>query len=386
MVQHAQKLESLGILAGGIAHDFNNLLTSILGYADLALQSVKPDDPVAEMLNAIKQSSQNAAGLTKQMLAYAGKGTFTIQSLQLDALVREMVPLLKTVMSKKTSIELNLEPATIEGDATQIRQVIMNLLTNASDALEGEQGVVRVRTGVRYIDAAELRSRSSAAELPSASYAYLEVQDTGFGMTDETRARIFDPFFTTKFTGRGLGLAAVLGIIHGHHGTITVESTVGLGSVFTVFFPFTGATTTRDADSADEGSVPRGRGTLLVVDDDAEIRAYARQVLERAGFAVRMAEDGHQALEMIAQHRQEIAAVLLDLTMPRMDGLEVMQRLRSLDASLPVLVMSGYSDADVAMRIPETSTCGFIEKPFLPRDLVTRVTQLLAHKPGSGAA
>ena len=376
-IQHAQKLESLGVLAGGIAHDFNNLLTSILGYASLALMQLPEESPTYPMLREIERGGWRAAELTQQMLAYSGRGKFVIQALRLDALVQEMTKLLRTVVSKKAALSLNLEPATIEGDATQIRQVVMNLITNASDALEGHDGVIRVRTGIRQADSTFLRTPYFAEELPAGAYAYVEVEDSGCGMTEATLARIFDPFFTTKFTGRGLGMAAVLGIVKGHRGTIKVDSTPGQGTVFQVLLPcFTGAPT--EGVVAGPGvSTWRRQGTVLVVDDEASIRTLSRRVLERVGFQVREAGDGREGLDLFGRHRQEIVAVLLDLTMPRMDGMETLVEMRRLDPNVPVVVMSGYSESETLMRFAGMGANGFIQKPFHPRDLVTRVCQLL---------
>jgi PAS domain S-box-containing protein len=374
---HAQKLESLGVLAGGIAHDFNNLLTSMLGNANLALIELPDDSLACPMLQDIEEAAQRAADLTHQMLAYSGKGAFVIQPLRLDILVQEMAKLLRTVVSKKATLELKLEPATIEGDATQIRQVVMNLITNASDALEGAVGTIRVRTGTRDTEAAELRSPFLPAELPSGTYAYVEVEDTGCGMNEETLGRIFDPFFTTKFTGRGLGLAAALGIVRGHRGMLRVASTPGLGTVFKVLMP---AATMKllPEDSIREAPLPRGHGTVLVVEDESAVRTFARRALESGGFYVRTAENGLAGLDAFRKHLQKIDAVLLDLTMPGMDGLEVLTELRRLAPNVPILVMSGYGERDVSGALAEAGATGFVAKPFLPRELLARVSHALS--------
>ncbi|MCI0682040.1 MAG: PAS domain S-box protein [Gemmataceae bacterium] len=382
-IQHAQKLESLGVLAGGIAHDFNNLLTSMLGYASLALMQLPAESPACPMLHAIENAAQRAADLTQQMLAYSGRGHFVIQLLRLDTLVQEMTKLLQTVVSKKAAVALELAPATVEGDATQIRQIVMNLITNASEALEGNVGAIRIATGVRQADTAYLRSPFCPDELPAGPYAYVEVEDNGCGMSDATLPRIFDPFFTTKFTGRGLGLAAVLGIVRGHRGVIKVNSTPGRGTLFEVLLPCAAAPAPGSAASAREALLPRGQGTVLVVEDEPSVRDLARRVLESGGFQVRVADDGRHGLEMFERHRAEIEAVLLDLTMPHMDGLEVLRQLRSLDGDVPVLVMSGYSEQELATRFAGSGASGFIQKPFHPRGLLARLGQLLRSKTGS---
>ena len=275
-IQHAQKLESLGVLAGGIAHDFNNLLTAILGYSSLALMQL-PDESVAcPMLREIEKAAQRAADLTQQILAYSGRGKFVIQVLRLDTLVQEMTKLLGTVVSKKAALNLNLAAASVEGDATQIRQVVMNLITNASDALEGQVGAIGVRTGTLQADSAYLRSSFFPDELATGTYAYVEVEDSGCGMNEETLARIFDPFFTTKFTGRGLGLAAVLGIVRGHRGTIKVDSTPGQGTRFQVLFPCCTGTSDQGAAPGSEGLPPRGQGLVLIVEDEPSLLTFTR--------------------------------------------------------------------------------------------------------------
>ena len=375
-ILHAQKLESLGILAGGIAHDFNNLLTSVMGYAGLVLMELPRESPARSMIADIKIASQRAADLTSQMLAYSGKGHFVIQPLRLDALVNEMLRLLKTVVSKKANIVLNLEPATIEGDATQIRQVIMNVITNASDSLEDQSGEIRIQTGVRDANAAYLQTPFVPDELPAGRYAFFEVRDDGCGMTEETISKIFDPFFSTKFTGRGLGLAAVLGIVRGHHGTIKVESTPGQGSNFQVLFPCSTVAVAQPAET-DVAALLHGHGTILIVEDDSTVRSFIRQLIERAGFNVLTAKDGAEGLEVFAKFSQEIVAVLLDLTMPQKDGLEVLRELRSQSVQIPVLVMSGYSENELWQLCEKNGANGFIQKPFNPHDLISRICELL---------
>ena len=378
-IRRTQKLESLGVLAGGIAHDFNNLLTVVLGNANLAMKEIPQKSPACRLLEEIEKGARRAADLTNQMLAYSGKGHFVIQPLRLDSLVEELIRLLKTIVSKKAHVVLDLEPTTIEGDATQVRQIVMNLITNASEALEGQPGELHVRTGIRNVEVADLRSPFVPEELPAGAYAFVEVEDSGCGMSEETLGKIFDPFFTTKFTGRGLGLAAVLGIVRGHRGTIKVSSTLGQGTVIEALFPCAAAAVAKVTDSGTKEQ-PRGQGTVLVVDDEPMIRSFARNVLETAGFSVRTAEDGTQGLEAFTRHSQEIVAVILDLSMPGRDGLEVLRELHSLVPNLPVLVMSGYSEQEVSIRCGGTGASGFILKPFTPNDLIARVCELLSSK------
>ncbi|MGE0430904.1 MAG: response regulator [Planctomycetota bacterium] len=383
-LQHAEKLKSLGVLAGGIAHDFNNLLTSVLGLSGLGLMQLPPDSPVRGVLGEIEQAAHRASDLTRQMLDYSGRGRFAIESLRLDQLVREMADLLKTAVSRKASLALEVAPARVEADATQVRQIVMNLITNASDALDGNVGTIRVRTGVRHADSDDLRSDCIPDQLPAGEYAFVEVQDNGCGMTPDTVAHMFDPFFTTRFTGRGLGLAAVLGIVRGHKGSVKVETAPGAGTTMTVMLPAartapaTPATPTAPATIADS---PLRAGeavdTVLVVDDEPGVLSVSSKLLEMVGLTVLTAPDGQAGLDLFVAHRDRISLVLLDLTMPRLDGLEVLRRLQALGANVPVLVMSGFNEREVSTRVAGTGASGFIKKPFLAPDLIARVTAML---------
>ena len=374
-ILQAQKLESLGVLAGGIAHDFNNLLTSMMGYASLAQMQLPPDSGIRPMLEEIEKAALRAAELTQQMLAYSGKGKFVIQVMDLESVVREMAKLLQTVISKKAALRLDLGAARIEGDATQLRQIVMNLITNASDSLGAAGGAVVVRTGTRHADAEMLRSPYFHEVLPEGTYAFVEVEDGGSGMDAETLARIFDPFFTTKFTGRGLGLAAVLGIVRGHRGTIHVSSTVGIGTQFQVLIP---AYSGRPSEARPSPTKPwRGRGTILLVEDESLIRLFTRRVLEGAGFEVMPAYDGQEGLELYERHRGQIVAVVLDWTTPRLEGTQVVRELRARRVDVPILVMSGYSEHEVATHLDCANASAFLQKPFQPSELIGCVRKIL---------
>ncbi|MBI5014508.1 MAG: response regulator [Deltaproteobacteria bacterium] len=370
-VQHAQKLESLGVLAGGIAHDFNNLLTGMMGNADLALRKLPPDSPARPHLQKIDAASQRAADLTNQMLAYSGKGRFAVEPVNLSSLVEEMVRLLDTVVSKKARLTLHLAPnlPTVSMDATQGRQIVMNLITNASDALGGASGAIRVTTGVTEVDRRYLSGVYVDDDLPEGTYVYLEVGDTGCGMDRETQARVFDPFFSTKATGRGLGLAAVLGIVRGHRGAVKVYSEVGQGTTFKVFFPLAEAHRSDPAAPAAAGegdaeALWRGSGTVLVVDDDATARSVAAAMLEERGFSVLTAADGQEGVDVFRTHGGEIEAVVLDMTMPRMNGEEVFREMRRLRPDVRVVLTSGYNEQDAINRFTEHGLAGFIQKPY----------------------
>jgi two-component system cell cycle sensor histidine kinase/response regulator CckA len=377
---HSQKLESLGVMAGGIAHDFNNLLTSMLGFANLAQQEVPSDSLAGPMLVEIVKAAEQAAGLTRQMLDYSGKGKFVVHPVRLDKLVEEMVGLLRTVISKKAAIHLELEPVTIDADATQIRQIVMNLITNASDALGGEPGQVHIRTRPFAATTQQLRSPFLPDPLPAGNYALLEICDTGIGIDPAVLPRIFDPFYSTKFTGRGLGLAAVLGIIRGHRGTIHVDSRLKAGTQVQVLLPQSSRSAAASAAESRATTIA-SQTSILLIEDEESVRRYVGHVLEGAGFHVQAVSDGVSGLAALARDSGQFAAVLLDLTMPKMDGWEVLAQLRTTSPDLPVLIISGYSEQEISERCLESGARGFICKPFRPRELLARIEELLGDSP-----
>ena len=379
-----QKLESLGVLAGGIAHDFNNLLAGILGNAGIAKSEVEDGDDPSESLANIETAARRAADLTRQMLAYSGRGAFVIQRIDLSALVAEMAHLLATAISKKAVLRLHtldrLPP--VEGDATQLRQVVMNLITNASDALGDGAGTITLTTGVTHATRADLASTYIDEALPEGEYVFLEVADTGCGMEDETQARIFDPFFTTKFTGRGLGLAATLGIVRGHRGAIAVESAPGHGTRMRLLLPVCATAPAEDTIAAVPAPEPgvvswRGQGRILVVDDEELVRSLAARVLEASGFEVVGATDGLEALEVFERAPDSIRLVLLDWMMPRLSGAETLDALRERRSDLPVILSSGYAEQTVSGRLDDRLTV-FIQKPYRPQELLAKVKAALA--------
>jgi PAS domain S-box-containing protein len=378
-LQETQKLESLGILAGGIAHDFNNLLTAILGNANLARMEIPEHSPAIDNLRQIENTSLRAADLCKQMLAYSGKGRFVVRPLDLTKLVEQSTELLRLSISKKATLSCTLAPKLppVTADATQLQQILMNLVINASEALGNESGYIRISTGSTRVDGEYLHQVSRATEIAAGDYVYLEVSDTGCGMSSETQARIFDPFFTTKFTGRGLGLAAVLGIVRGHRGAITVRSEPGKGSTFRLLLPITSTQPIPEEEPVLQAPADNFKGTLLVVDDEASVRSTACRVLERAGFTVHEADHGLAAVERFALAPEMYRAVLLDLTMPRMDGQETFRALRRLRPKVRVLVMSGFSTHDVLNRFEGDPPGGFIQKPFHPQALLDALANLL---------
>ena len=374
-LQQAQKLESLGVLAGGIAHDFNNLLVAILGHAGMALSDLRPESPVREDLDAIEAAAIRASELTKQLLAYAGRGRFVIGRLDLGRLVEEMGHILSAVIPKNVLLRYQFarDLPSIEADPTQIRQVVMNLITNAADAIGPKKsGIITVSTSVIYAEREYLADTFVDDTLTAGYYVCLEVSDTGSGMTPETRTKIFDPFFTTKFAGRGLGLAAVLGIMRAHRGAIKVYSEVGRGSTFKVLFPAIEGTPDAllEIGKAQEAS---GWGTLLVVDDEESVRNITRRILERAGYTVLVACDGVEALQVFRKHQEAIRAVVLDVTMPHMGGEETFRQLRQLDPRVRVRLSSGYSEQEATSRFAGKGLAGFIEKPFKATAIVEQL-------------
>ncbi len=357
-LRETQKLESLGVLAGGVAHDFNNLLVGILGNASLAMDTVPPDSPAWPLLEGVVQASERAAALTGQLLAYSGKGKFVIQPVDLSALVRDIVALLRTSIPRNVELVLDLSESLpmIDADVSQIQQLIMNLVINAAEAVGESRGSVTVRT--------------SSEENASGPLVRLEVEDDGCGMDEATRERIFEPFFTTKFTGRGLGLAAALGIVRGHNGRISVETAPGRGSRFTILLSggqgipaTTGAVERRDC---------RGSGVVLVIDDERVVREMARLALERFGYRVVVAADGRAGLDRLRE-TPEISLVLLDLTMPVMSGEETLREIKQLRPDLPIVLSSGYTEAEALRRFEGMGLAGFLQKPYTAERLAQKV-------------
>ena len=368
-MQHGQKLESLGVLAGGIAHDFNNLLVGILGHAGLALTEVPPGSPAFERITQLQIAGQRAAELTNQMLTYSGKGRFLVQPTDLSSVVEEMANLLRAAVAKNARLDLDIarELPAFEGDAAQIRQVIMNLITNASDAIGASRGRIDVVTGRMTATREYLREACVGSELPPGEFVFAEVRDSGCGMDETTLTRIFDPFFTTKFTGRGLGLAAALGIVRRHRGAIRIWSSPGRGTTFRVLLPATATRVVKAAAPMAVAVAPEN-ARVLVVDDEASVRMIARESLVRAGFEVMTANDGESAVELVRE--TPFDGVLLDLTMPGMTGVDVFGAMKRLRPDLPIVLTSGYSRQQTAARFHDANIDGFIQKPFLPSALV----------------
>jgi nitrogen-specific signal transduction histidine kinase/CheY-like chemotaxis protein len=381
-MQESQKLESLGVLAGGIAHDFNNLLMVILGSVSLLQRELGRAHPTLAHVTQIEGASRRAADLCRQLLAYAGKGRFLLEHVSLNRLIEETTNLLQVSISKKAVLRLHLHAAlpAVLADATQLRQVLMNLVINASDAVGDQPGLISISTGVVNADRGYLEAGFVPPDLPPGDYAYLEVSDSGAGMSAETQARIFEPFFTTKFTGRGLGLAAVLGIVRGHRGALKVYSELGKGSSFKLLLP-AGADEPEHPRTERTGKMaPNAGGTILVVDDEVKVREVTSRLLEGLGFRTLEAADGAEAIRIYREHARQISCVLMDLTMPRLDGAETFRELRKLQPDVRVLLMSGYNEQDAVARFVGKGLAAFIQKPFVLEELEKQLHGLLSDR------
>jgi len=383
-MQRAQKLESLGVLAGGIAHDFNNLLTPILGAAGLGLDELPEDSPVRIRFEKIQQAARRAAALTNQMLAYAGQRPLQVERIDLSQLVSEMRQLVTSSISGRTQLELDLAPnlPMIEVEAAQIAQVVMNLITNAVESLGDGSGRIRLETGEVMLDAPPSGALFADTMKPG-RHVFLRVADTGAGMDADTRLRIFDPFYTTKFTGRGLGLAAVAGIVRSHSGAIEVESEPGHGTTIRVLLPAREASSAAAPEPSDAVGSFETHGIALVIDDDDDVRLLAQDVLQRRGMTVLTAADGHEGVKLFAQHAGDVRVVLLDRTMPLLSGSDALEAIQSLRPDVPIVVVSGYSKESVESELRGRRIAGFLAKPFAPETLVTRVRAALEPADGS---
>jgi len=381
--QQTQKLESLGLLAGGIAHDFNNLLTGIIGNTSILLEEVPPQNPMHTSLQEVASAAGRASALTQQLLAYAGKGRFVVEPLDLSALVRETSALIKTSIPMTVELRLRLAanlPA-MEGDASQIQQLVMNLVLNGAEAIEeGKSGVVVVTTGTQMVDEEYIRQTIAGNEISPGKYVMLDVSDTGCGMSGATVARIFDPFFTTKFSGRGLGLAAVTGIVRGHKGVLKVHSALGKGSSFRVLFPASEGAPNRARSNFDEEDL-KGGGTILVIDDEEIVRRAARSALEHYGYTVVVSENGRDGLELLAKADYAVDLVVLDMTMPVMSGEETLSHLRAIRPQLPVILSSGYNEVEATRRLTGKGLAGFIQKPYSASRLAEQIKIALTSRP-----
>lgn len=371
---HAQKLESLGIMAGGIAHDFNNLLAVIIGNLELLLgMQAGKESPTTTRIERAMQASLKAADLTRQMLAYTGKGIFELKQLDLNQLVKENCDLFRLTVPKNITMktELHTPLPFVLGDAGQLQQVIMNLITNTSEAVGSDPGNILIATGVQQCDQ-KLLGYSRLDEKPEPGrFIYIDVTDSGCGMDKETQQRIFEPFFTTKFTGRGLGMASVMGIVKAHKGAILLYSEPGLGSTFKVLLPISAESGNHalsfPAQELELYRIPKGM--VLVADDEEYVREVSREYLSELGLVSLSAANGREAVDIFRRHQQDIPLIILDLTMPELDGVATLRELRLIKPDIKVIVSSGHAPQASANNFSTDMPDGFIQKPFQLQEL-----------------
>lgn len=378
-MQQTQKLESLGVLAGGIAHDFNNLLTGILGNSDILLHELPEKPGIQKRILEIKKAAKMASELTSQMLAYSGRGSFIIEQINLNALITDMASLLEASISKKVKLQFNLleHIPLIKGDATQIRQIIINLILNGSDAIDNN-GIIIIKTSEVRLIQSDIESLTMKYHLTSGNYVSLEVIDSGCGIENDKLEQIFDPFYTTKFTGRGLGLAAVSGIIRSHNAGLLVNSKIGKGTWFKIYFPVSDEV--QEADSKIPKKHPSFTNrnlTVLIADDEKYIRDLTKKMLSMSGYRVYLAKNGKELIKIFKDRKDEISCILLDLTMPEIDGNEALTEIRNIDRDIPIIITSGYSENDIITQFTDRKISGFLQKPFNLEDLITAIEEAI---------
>ncbi len=377
---HAQKLESLGVLTGGIAHDFNNLLMAMMGNLELASFHIDPKSEGKPFMDEAVLASRRAADLIKQMLAYSGRVAGEFKLIRLNDVVEEITTLIRSSVTRKAVLKMRLEkdPVSVKADPTQIQQIVMNLIVNASEALDEETGSVTIAVGDLECDA-EYLAGSYLKEKPSPGrYAYVEVADTGHGMDKDTLSRLFDPFFTTKFAGRGLGMAAVLGIVKGHGGAFMVDSTPGAGTTVRVLFPAAAEDMESPVDSVMEerNEAASSQATVLLVDDDPMVLTTTNAMLRRMGFETIVAARGRDALNML-RSGPPVDCAIIDLTMPDIDGCETASEIKKILPSIPIILSSGYPREEVLMQDGKCGSDGFIQKPYRLEALKKEIARVL---------
>jgi len=378
-IEHTQRLESLGVLAGGIAHDFNNILAAIQGNAELLKMQMDDDQESREHLDNIETGCSHAADLCRQMLAYAGQGRYLIQQINVSELVRSMARLIEVSIPKNVQLEYHLDTDVpmVECDVAQLEQVIINLLTNAAEAIGDDSGTITIATGSTLTDTNTLEHCYGSEELRSGEHVYIEVADDGCGISDETRQHMFEPFYTTKFTGRGLGMSAILGIMRSNHGCIQIDSKPERGSTIRVFLPPAKGKAKQPPEETMSGHLTAS-GTVLVVDDEPAVREVACRMLTRMGFETLTANDGDESLDVYRRHQDEIVAVLLDLTMPKMSGDKAFEALQRIQPNVKVLISSGYGEARLAERFKDQRSVGFVQKPYNLKQLRQAMQKIMA--------
>jgi signal transduction histidine kinase len=380
-LRQAQKLESIGTLAGGVAHDFNNLLNAVLGQSTLALGKLPPESPAKDHITKSIKATERAADLTRQLLAYSGKGKFILENIDLNRLVKENVQMLELSVPRTVTLQCELAtiPPVIRGDASQIQQVIMNLIINAGEAIGLNPGRVTVHTNrIQLTNGDSEFWKYTNQPLSTGEYAHLQIDDTGCGINPGSLARIFDPFFTTKFTGRGLGLAAVLGIVRGHKGGIRITTAEGKGARFDVVFPLVASSSSTGDQETKQSSIVEGKGkTILVIDDQPFVLELVTDIFTEVRFTVMGALNPMEGIELYRRHQKKIEMVLLDYSMPGMDGKAVFEELRKINKDVKVILTSGYAEEKISPLFDDVRPAGFIQKPYKPGILLDRVMEHL---------
>jgi len=387
-MQHAQKLESLGIIAGGIAHDFNNILMAVLGHADIALEEVEDNPGPKKALNNIITAGKRATELAQQLLVYSGKGKLETCTVNVNTLISDMTSLIEVSVSKKVRILFHPGPHTpnVEGNQSQLRQVVLNLLTNASQAIGNASGQIVIQTGKIFCTQNDLAACSIPvrpdvdAPLPETTYTFIDIEDTGCGMDETTRNKLFDPFYTTKKTGTGLGMAAVLGIIRQQRGTMTIDSTPDVGTRIRVLLPASLASTKKrkkpEAPPMEKPIQQQG-GLILIADDEEPVRKISQRMVEKLGFSVISATDGEEAVSLYKAHRQKIRCVILDMTMPGLSGSEALDQIRRINPSAKAIIASGYGSAPSESELSADDSCSYLQKPYQISELRQALREML---------
>jgi signal transduction histidine kinase/ABC-type amino acid transport substrate-binding protein len=379
-LEQSQRLESMGKLAGGVAHDFNNIMMAVLGNATLARMRFGEDSPATMYLQRIESSGKRAAELCKQMLAYSGRTHFDMKNMDLSFMVESMQGWVQSTMSSSLLIryQLSEQPLPIRGDEAQLEQVIMNLLINAGEAIEGRQGKITIKTSIGALNDTEIGAVQGDIHIRAGNFACLTISDDGCGMNEHVANHIFDPFFTTKLSGRGLGMSTVLGVIRGHHGCIRIDSLPDHGTAVMLYFPL--QTEEATLPSIKQPSEPLSRDdfqtTVLVVDDEDDVRETAAMMLEVFGYRTISVSGGAEAIEQYRDHGAEISIVLLDMSMPGMDGQTCFQKLREIDPQVRVLISSGHTEIEIGQLFMGQKLLGFIAKPYTPKELQRKLTEL----------
>jgi PAS domain S-box-containing protein len=373
-----QKYESLDLLAGSIAHNFNNILMGILGNLEIAINELPSKSSLTKNLKKAEKGTEHLAELTRLMLSYVGQGKGEIQSLDLAEVIKELNSMFKSSIPRKIKLEhkFSEESLIFNGDPFQVRQVIMNIVSNSVEALGKKRGIITISTGKMYCDNIFFRAPFDE-DLPAGKYVFVEITDNGMGMDTETLKRVFDPFFTTRVKGRGMGMSAVLGIVRSHKGSVLLNSKPGIGTAVKVLFPEVEPYFRPKKKAAETIVTWKGTGTILVVDDEKVVREVAKEMLNQIGFEVLLAANGFDALRIFKKHSKDITCVLLDMTMPKMDGEEAFQRMRQINPSIPVVIFSGHTVEDVKKRFQETIPSAFIPKPFKQIDLQRKMYEIL---------